>query len=124
MDRRQYLRETSAALRKAEDRREEQQQTQLEVVGDEERGGKALDRFAEAMRREGLEYDGERWQCPSCRSQGHGPEVSLELRLDGKQVEFHCERDCRPNTIRALLGVPPYFPTLGHARTVGRFPYR
>ena len=126
MDRREYLRETSEALRRADDRNRERGEASPGRPGGgcDEPGANKLDRFSSALQAAGLEHDGERWQCPSCRSQHREPDFVLEMRLVGKHVEMTCTRDCRPNTIRALLGAPPYFRTGGHAKPVGRFPFR
>ena len=125
MDRRQYLKETSEALRRADDERNEQSQDQFEeeAAARGSAAARALERFASTLRADGLETDGERWQCPSCRSQGREPAFVLTLRRSGNRVEMICGRGCRSNTIRALLGAPPYFPTLARARTIVKFPH-
>ena len=125
MDRLQYLKETSEALRKADDQRGQQRQHPVEQ-GSSTRGdaaARALGRFTSTLRAEGLESDGELWQCPSCRSQGRKPDYVLTLRLSGARVELICSRGCRSNTIRALLGAPPYFPTLARDRAIVKFPH-
>ena len=123
MNRKRYLKETSEALRKNEDEREEARLELLSASLDAA-GAKALDRFTKALRAADFEHNGELWHCPSCRSQDREPEFVLELKVAGKHVEMFCSRGCRPNTIRSLLGAPPYFPTLGRARSVGTFPFR
>jgi hypothetical protein len=125
MDRLQYLKETSEALREADDRRREEKERRIDeaAVAPASAATRALERFVSTLRSEGLDYDGERWQCPSCRSQGRKPGFVLALSVSGARVEMACGRGCRANTIRALLGAPPYFPTLARARTIGKFPH-
>jgi hypothetical protein len=124
MDRSRYLRETSEALREAEDRRRERARQRDERPRIESPLARALARFAEALQTAGLRCDSDQWECPSCRSQGRPPEFCLEVRVVGQHVEFRCTQKCRPNTIRALLGSPPFYPKAGRARTLDQFPYR
>ena len=125
MDRQQYLKETSEALRKAEGHNNERKEKRPALVDADADGpgAKALKRFADKLREEGLDHDGERWQCPSCRSQSREPEFVLEMRLAGRQLKISCLRDCRPNTIRALLGAPPYFGAPNGGIATGRYPF-
>ena len=125
MDRQRYLKETSEALRETEERRRDEREARQEQAGANGRGvgDRALERLIGVLGTSGLKCDGERWQCPSCRSQDRAPEFVLEIRVVGRHVELKCSLDCRPNTIRALLGAPPYFPTLG-PRSAARFPFR
>ena len=123
MDRERYLRETSDALREAENRRP-RSRSRVERVPAGSPVMRALMRFAAALGSAGFGSDGSHWQCPSCRSQGRPSEFCLEVSAVGQHVEFRCAQGCRPNTIRALLGAPAHFPSLGRGRTVGRHPFR
>lgn len=126
MDRQRYLRETSEALRETEESKTEERRTRLAQVNASQRevGDRTLQRLVAVLEATGLKSKGDRWQCPSCRSQKRQVEFVLEMRVVGRHVELRCSKDCRPNTIRALLGAPPYFPNPGRRRTFGIFPFR
>ena len=126
MDRLRYLRETSEALRETEESKLDERRTKLARVDacQREVGDRTLDRLVAVLEATGLKSNGDRWQCPSCRSQNRELEFVLEMRVLGRHVDLRCAKACRPNTIRALLGAPPYFPNPGRRRTFGQFPFR
>lgn len=67
-----------------------------------------------ALRKQGYANYGGDWQCPACRCRieedagTQRSDLSLRLEGEGEVVRLRCSRGCRPNTIRAILGMAPY----------------